>query len=91
MRAVPDARTAVRWNTPFYGVEGRGWFLGFHCFDRYVKVTFLRGAALAPKPPVASKQADVRYLHVHEDDELDEARFEDWVRQAAGQMGEELF
>ncbi len=88
---VPGVRKAVRWNTPFYGVEGRGWFLGFHCLTRYVKVAFLKGADLTPVPPVASKQPDARYLHVGEDGAFDEARFVDWVRQAAALPGEELF
>ncbi|MEZ5989277.1 MAG: DUF1801 domain-containing protein [Planctomycetota bacterium] len=90
-RAVPGVRKAVRWNSPFYGVEGRGWFLSFHCFARYVKVTLFRGASLRPVPPVASKQADVRYLHVHEDEPLDEELVADWIRQAAALPGEPLF
>jgi len=90
-RALPDVRKAVRWNSPFYGVEGNGWFLSFHCFSKYVKVTFHNGAALHPPPPVESKHPDVRYLHVHEGDDLDEARFVDWVRQAAELPGEPLF
>ena len=65
VQTVVGLRKAVRWNTPFYGVPGRGWFLGFHCFDRYVKVTFLQGARLRPLPPIESKQQDVRYWHVH--------------------------
>jgi hypothetical protein len=81
--AVPGVRRAVRWNSPFYGVEGHGWFLSFHCFTRYVKVTFLRGASLDPPPPVGSKDPDTRYLHVHEDGAIDEAQFVAWVRQAA--------
>lgn len=81
--AVPGVRRAVRWNSPFYGVEGRGWFLSFHCFTRYVKVTFLRGSALEPPPPVGSKDPDARYLHVGEDGEIDEPQFVAWVRQAA--------
>jgi len=85
--AVPDVRRAVRWNSPFYGVEGRGWFLSFHCFTRYVKVTFLRGAALDPLPPVGSKDPDARYVHVHEDGAIDEAQFADWVRQASRMPG----
>ena len=84
---VPDVRTAVRWNSPFYGVEGQGWFLSFHCFTRYVKVTFLNGAMLDPPPPESSKDPATRYLHVHEDGDLDEHRFRDWVRQAAALPG----
>jgi hypothetical protein len=83
VQAVPGVRKAVRWNSPFYGVEGRGWFLSFHCFTRYVKVTFFRGAELSSLPPVGSKDPDARYLHVPEDGTLDEERFLDWVRQAA--------
>ncbi|HVY77238.1 MAG TPA: DUF1801 domain-containing protein [Solirubrobacterales bacterium] len=81
--AVPGVRKAVKWNSPFYGAGEEGWFLSFHCMTRYVKVAFFRGASLRPPPPVESKQEQVRYLHVHEDDELDEARFSDWVRQAS--------
>jgi hypothetical protein len=73
----------VRWNSPFYGVEGQGWFLGYHCFTRYVKVAFFSGAALRPPPPGMSKDENVRYLDIHEDDELDEAQFADWVTQAS--------
>lgn len=90
-RLVPHVRKAVRWNSPFYGVEGRGWFLSFHCFDRYIKVTFLRGAALDPMPPVASKVKDVRYLHLHEGDALDDAQLARWIRQAAELPGDPLF
>ena len=68
VRTVPDVRKAVRWNTPFYGIEDRGWFLGFHCITKYVKVAFFRGTSLRPVPPVASKQKGVRYFHIHEDD-----------------------
>jgi hypothetical protein len=82
-RTVPDVRKAVRWNSPFYGVEGQGWFLSYHCFTRYVKVTFLNGASLRPLPPVESKHEDVRYLHIYEDDEFDEELVESWIRQAS--------
>lgn len=85
--AVPGVRKAVRWNSPFYGVEGRGWFLSFHVFARYVKVTFFRGADLRPLPPGASKQAHVRYLDIHETGGIDEARLTDWVKQAAALPG----
>ena len=90
-RTVPQARKAVRWNSPFYGIEGQGWFLSYHCFTRYVKVVFLRGASLRPVPPVASKQADVRYFHIHEEDEFDEELVSSWVRQASALPGEMLF
>jgi hypothetical protein len=79
---VPEVHKAVKWNTPFYGIAGDGWFTAFHCLTRYVKVTFFQGAALDPLPPVGSKQPDVRYLHVFEAEPLDEARFRDWIRQA---------
>ena len=86
--AVPDVRKAVKWNSPFYGVGNQGWFLSYHCFDKYVKVTFFRGAALEPMPPGESKQADVRYLDIrehdmHEGGAFDEAQFVDWVKQAS--------
>lgn len=80
---VPDVRRAVRWNSPWYGVEGQGWFLSYHCLTRYVKVTFLRGASLDPVPPVGSKDPDARYAHVHEDEELDEDLWARWIAQAA--------
>ena len=70
-------RKAVKWNSPFYGIEGKGWFLSFHVFTRYVKVTFFRGTALRPVPPGASKHKDVRYFDIHEGDELDEAQITD--------------
>ena len=82
-KTVPGVRKAVRWNSPFYGVEGQGWFLSFHCYDRYIKLAFFRGAALRPLPPVESKDENTRYLHVHEDDELDEVQLADWIGQAS--------
>jgi hypothetical protein len=88
--AVPDVKKAVKWNTPLYGVEDGVWFLSFHCFDRYLKVAFFRGASLSPVPPVESKQKTVRYFHIHEDDEFDEAQFTDWVKQASRQPGEKM-
>jgi len=80
-------RKAVKWNTPLYGIEDQGWFLGFHTFTRYVKVTFFRGSELRPIPPGPSKDKDTRYLDIHEDDEIDEAQFERWVKQAAALPG----
>jgi hypothetical protein len=74
-RRVPKVRKSVKWNSPFYGIEGQGWFLGFHTFTHYVKVTFFRGTSLRPIPPGASKIKGVRYLDIREDDELDEAQF----------------
>jgi len=80
---VPQVRKAVKWNSPWYGVEGQGWFLSFHCISKYLKVAFFKGTSLQPLPPVESKQAEVRYLHVHEDTPLDEAQFVNWIRQAS--------
>jgi hypothetical protein len=85
VRTVPGVRKAVKWNSPFYGVEGRGWFLGIHCFAKYVKVAFFRGASPHPVPPGEFKQKEVRYLDIHEDDQLDEAQLAAWVKQA-GQL-----
>ena len=82
-RTVPGVRKAVKWNSPFYGAEDRGWFLSFHCFTRYVKVTFFGGAALRPLPPGESKHKDVRYLDIHEGAEIDEAQLAAWVKQAS--------
>ena len=86
-RTVPDVNKAVKWNSPFYGVEGQGWFLSFHCFTKYVKVTFFRGSSLRPVPPGASKHKDVRYLDIHEDDPLDEKQLAAWIKQAAAIPG----
>jgi hypothetical protein len=89
VRTVPDVRKAVKWNTPFYGVEGNvdggkvGWFLAFHCTTKYIKIAFFRGMLLRPLPPVESTQKEVRYFHIHEDEQLDEAQFATWVKQAS--------
>jgi hypothetical protein len=88
--AVPGVRKAVKWNSPFYGVEEGVWFLSFHCFAKYVKVAFFRGASLSPVPPGASKQKEVRYLDIYEGDGFDEAQFADWVRQASQLPGERM-
>ena len=85
VRTVPDVRRAVRWNSPFYGMEGQGWFLNFHCFAKYVKVAFFNGASLDPLPPGESKDENVRYLSIYEDDQFDEEQFVAWVKQA-GQL-----
>ena len=90
-RSVPDVRKAVRWNSPFYGIEDQGWFLAFHCFTKYVKVTFLNGASLRPVPPVASRHEHVRYFHIHEEDEPDEELLVSWIRQASALPGEDVF
>ncbi|MET0518397.1 MAG: DUF1801 domain-containing protein [Burkholderiaceae bacterium] len=83
MRTVPHARKAVKWNSPFYGIEGRGWFLSFHCLDRYIKLAFFRGAHLQPPPPQPSRQKEVRYLHIHQGEALDEAQLMAWLEQAS--------
>jgi hypothetical protein len=90
VRTVPGVRKAVKWNSPFYGVEDGVWFLSFHVFTRYVKVTFFRGASLHPVPPGESKHKDVRYLDIHEHDPLDEARLAAWVKQASLLPGERM-
>lgn len=89
-KAVPGVNKAVKWNSPLYGLGGMTWFLSFHCFDRYVKVAFFRGAALDPPPPVGSKQKDVRYFHIHEGDEIDEPQLAAWVKQASRLPGERM-
>jgi hypothetical protein len=83
VRTVPSVRKAVKWNSPFYGGAGQGWFLNFHCFPRYVKVAFFRGASLRPLPPGESKHKDVRYLDIHENGQLDEELVSSWIRQAS--------
>jgi hypothetical protein len=90
VRTVPGVQKAVKWNSPMYGIEGQGWFLGIHCFTKYVKVAFFRGASLRPVPPGESKQKDVRYLDIHEDDQLDEAQLAAWVKQASQLPGERM-
>jgi hypothetical protein len=94
LRTVPGVRKAVKWNSPFYGVEDQGerqtWFLSFHCYTKYVKVAFFRGASLRPLPRATSKHKHVRYFHIHEDDRLDEAQLGDWVKQAAALPGERM-
>ncbi|MEQ1861217.1 MAG: DUF1801 domain-containing protein [Chthoniobacteraceae bacterium] len=82
-RTVPGVCKAVKWNTPFYGIDGQGWFLGFHCLTNYVKVAFFRGTSLRPVPPGESKHKEVRYLHIHEDEQFDEKLVARWIRQAS--------
>jgi hypothetical protein len=89
VRTVPGVRKAVKWNSPFYGIEDDVWFLSFHCFTTYVKVTFFRGASLHPVPPGPSKHKDVRYLDIYED-QFDEAQFAAWVKQASRLPGERM-
>jgi len=89
-RAIPGVNKAVKWNSPFYGIKDQGWFLSFHVFTKYVKVAFFRGASLRPVPPGESKQKEVRYLDIREDDQLDEAQFAKWVKQASQLPGERM-
>jgi len=89
-RTVPGVRKAVKWNSPFYGIRDQGWFLNFHCYTKYIKVAFFRGASLHPVPPGESKHKEVRYLDIHEHDRLDAAQLADWVKQASQLPGERM-
>jgi hypothetical protein len=89
-RAVPGVHKAVKWNTPLFGIEGKGWFTAFHCSDKYVKVTFFEGAALDPVPPGKSKQDKVRYLDIREADAIDVDQIERWMKQASALPGARL-
>ena len=89
-RTIPGVHKAVKWNSPFYGIEGQGWFLSYHCFTKYVKVAFFRGTSLRPVPPGESKHKEVRYLDIREDDRLDEAQLAAWVKQASQLPGERM-
>lgn len=88
--AVPKVEKAVKYNSPFYGMEQGNWFMSFHCFEKYVKVAFFKGASLTPMPPGPSKQKAVRYLDIREGEALDEQQFCDWVRQASSLPGERV-
>lgn len=90
VRTVPDVKKAVKWNSPFYGVEEGNWFLSVHAYNNYMKVAFFRGISLRPVPEVESKSGDTRYHHVHEHDEFDEDRFADWLKQASRLPGERM-
>jgi hypothetical protein len=90
VRTIPGVFKAVKWNTPFYGVESQNWFLAFHCTAKYIKVAFFRGTSLSPVPPVESTQKEVRYLHIREDGPLDETQFVAWVKQASRLTGKRL-
>jgi hypothetical protein len=87
VRNVPDVRKAVKWNSPFYGIGGQGWFLNCHAFTNYIKVAFFRGTSLRPVPPGESSHKEVRYLDIRQRDEIDEAQLVDWIRQAASLPG----
>ena len=90
VRSVPGVQKAVKWNSPFYGIVEGSWFLSFHCFTKYVKVAFFRGASLRPVPPGESKHREVRYLDIHEGDTFDEAQLAAWVKQASELPGERM-
>ena len=90
VRTVPGVRKAAKWNSPLYGLDGQGWFLGVHCFTKYVKVAFFRGTSLRPVPPGESRSKDTRYLDIHEDDQFDEAQLAAWVKQASLLPGEPM-
>ena len=90
VKTVPGVHKAVKWNQPFYGFEGEGWFLSFRCYTKYVQLQFFRGSSLKPVPPKASKHAEVRYLDIHEDDEVDDARLRSWIEQASELPGEKV-
>lgn len=87
---VPNVHKAVKWNSPLYGIEGDGWFLSYHCFAKYIKLSFFRGTSLDPVPPVASRTAETRYLHIHEGEALDEDLLAGWIRQASRLPGERM-
>ena len=86
-RTLPGVCKAVKWNSPFYGVEGQGWFLGLHAMTKYLKIAFFRGSSLIPLPPVESKSKETRYFHIYEGEQLDEAQISAWIRQAAALPG----
>ena len=90
VRTVPDVRKAVKWNQPFYGADDEGFFLSFRCYTKYVQVQFLRGTSLDPVPPKPSKHDEMRYLDIHEDDDLDEDQLRSWIEQAAKLPGEKM-
>ncbi|MEU4392760.1 DUF1801 domain-containing protein [Kribbella sp. NPDC023855] len=90
VRTVPDVHKAVKWNQPFYGNEGDGWFLSFRCYTNYVQLQFLKGTSLDPVPPKESKHAEMRYLDIHEGDELDESQLRSWINQASKLPGENM-
>ena len=90
VRTVPDVHKAVKWNQPFYGHEGEGWFLSFRCYTTYVQLQFFRGTSLDPVPPKASKHAEIRYFDIREDDDLDQEQLASWIEQASNLPGEKM-
>ena len=87
---VPDVHKAVKWNQPFYGFEGEGWFVAYRCYTKYVQLQFFRGTSLEPEPPKASKHPEVRYLDIYEDDPFDEEQLRSWIDQASKLPGEKV-
>jgi hypothetical protein len=87
VRHIPNVQKALRWNSPFYGIEGQGWLVSFHVLTRYVKVNFFCGASLQPLPPGSGKDPNARWIDIYEDDELDEAQMSQWIQQAAKLKG----
>jgi hypothetical protein len=90
VRVVPHVHKAVKWNSPFYGIEGQGWFLNFHCYTKYIKVAFFRGTSLQPMPPGESAHKEVRYVDIREHEPIDEKQLRSWVKQASTLPGEKL-
>ena len=90
VRVVPDVQKAVKWNQPFYGADDDGWFLSFRCYTDYVQVQFLKGTSLEPMPPKESKHDEVRYLDIHEDDDVGDGQLRSWVEQASKLPGEKM-
>lgn len=90
VRTVPDVHKAVKWNQPFYGQRGDGWFLSFRCYTDYVQLQFFRGTSLDPMPPKGSKHPEVRYFDIREDAELDDDQLRSWIEQAARLPGENM-
>ncbi len=90
VRAVPKVHKAVKWNQPFYGIDGDGWFAAFRCYTKCVQLQLFRGTSLDPVPPKGSKHPEVRYLDIHEDDELDERLLTSWFKQASKLPGEKI-
>jgi len=86
-QTVPNVKKAVKWNSPLYGIEGQGFFVGYHCYTKYVKLTFFKGSSLRPLPPGESKMKDVRYLDIHENDKIDQKQLTDWILQASKKPG----
>jgi len=87
VRNLPNVQKAVRWNSPFYGIEGQGWLVSFHVLSRYVQVNFFCGSSLDPVPPGSGKDPNARWLNIHEDDQIDEALIENWLKQASELKG----